>query len=123
MEHYKYQIGEIYKPPIGLPQGSLIAPKLFNIYLNAMWKEVERDNPGIMERTIAYADDLTIVGCSKAEWESIKKKSTEYKLRLNMKKTKRMGLKHLTEVEEVPNFKFLGTHIKLNKIGIKGELT
>lgn len=43
----------------------MIAPKLFNIHLNAMIKEVEVENPGITVRIITYADDLTIKDCYK----------------------------------------------------------
>ena len=58
----------MYRPLNGLPQGSIIAPKLFNIYLNQVWELIEEKHPGITKRTIAYADDVAIVGITRNEW-------------------------------------------------------
>lgn len=85
----RYDLTKKYKPKNGLPQGSLIAPKLFNIYLNGMiqdWYKTVGREPLI----VAYADDLAIVNITKKEWESFEEVSKKWELKINKKKTKIM---------------------------------
>ena len=67
----KIKIGkESFTPNIGVAQGSLISPALFNIYAEDLYKTL--DNAGIApDDQMGYADDLFILCSSKSELKSV----------------------------------------------------
>ena len=45
----------------GLPQGSLVSPILFVIYISGIFEAIERAVPGV--RALSFADDIGLIGC------------------------------------------------------------
>jgi retron-type reverse transcriptase len=43
----------------GVPQGSLISPILFNIYLSEIFEKIEEQNPEII--ALSFADDIAFL--------------------------------------------------------------
>ena len=109
---------------IGVPQGSLLGPVLWNIYVD--------DMPAGYSRAIKYADDTTTytpvtrstnMSTLQEAANEINTWSVENKLTLNTKKTKTMILNlrkppqlpdiniNGAAIENVKTFKLLGVHI------------
>ena len=72
--HYKFDIiigGKIINAEIGLLQGSVLAPLLFNIYLNeAIRSSAKLESLRKRGDLLAFADDMLICSNSKQEVEA-----------------------------------------------------
>ena len=127
---YDEVISDTLKIKCGVPQGSILGPLLFLIYVNDITLATKHFYP------ILYADDTTLYATLSTSWEDSDKQNlnTELqaisvwmrvnKLSLNLQKTKAM-LFHTPqrivnfpclfiddhEIEYVQNFNFLGIHL------------
>ena len=54
--------GETFKPNVGVSQGSVISPALFNVYIEPLYEEIEKEGVSVLD-LLAYADDLLVL-CS-----------------------------------------------------------
>ncbi len=69
----KIRMGDYsFKPNIGVPQGSILAPAFFNIYINGLLNLIQNEDVSI-EDILAYADDLLILCTSKAQLRKVVK--------------------------------------------------
>jgi len=87
----KIRLGEhSFTPNIGVAQGSIISPALFNVYLEDLLKKIEAYGVN-MEDILAYADDVLVLCTSIHELrkviEIVRKWSSENNLKLNEKKS------------------------------------
>jgi len=118
-----------FSPNIGVAQGSVISPFLFNIYVEEMYERINKECDVNLEDMLGYADD-TLILCSSIHQlrkviQIIKSWSDENNLKLNAKKSgimefrtkfERKGsiLKVGSELEGIPivdTYKYLGTWI------------
>ena len=117
-------LSEIHTTQRGLPQGSVLSPTLFNIYINDITQVVQKSSMAL------FADDIAIWNRNKnidmlghdiqSDLNKIESWSNLWKLKLSVPKTKAMVFTKKTEVKEiylelykqklenVKTFKFLG---------------
>ena len=123
----EYGASESFKIKRGVRQGCVLSPKLFNLYTEHIFREVE-DLPGCIVggtnfNNLRYADDTALIAESEEELQVIVdqvRSSSEVKgLRMNVKKTKTMAISRDrtpevkivvkdTVLEQVKIFKYLG---------------
>jgi hypothetical protein len=136
----RLQLGrEAFKPNIGVGQGSIISPSLFNIYCEEMYELLEREVGISKEDMMGYADDVLIL-CSSIDQlrkviAVVEEWSLKNNLRLNPKKSgvleflPRMGKKlgylsigsTISGIPVVGSYKYLGLLVD-GKLTIDGHL-
>jgi len=131
--------GELSEPhtiTLGVPQGSILGPLLFNVYINSLPNAVKKT------QMILYADDAVLF-CDAStrqelqialghEFIKIGNWCTDSRLAINVKKTKLMlaGSKRMlslfedfelqsngTQIDRVQSFKYLGVTMVQNGAG------
>ena len=124
-------IGDWFRTTVGVQQGCLLSPTLFNIFLERIMTDVSEDHEGtvsIGRRTITnlrFADNIDGLAEKEGELanfvERLQKASTAYIMEISAKKTKLMtnntsGINTDIKVngqklETVTSFKYLGSVI------------
>ena len=114
------ETSETHQIALGVPQGSILGPLLFNIYINSLPKAVEKS------QLIIYADDavlfftasepLELQDALGRDYSLISKWYTDNRLTLNVKKTKLMLAGSKTMLSQFENFEFLPDGGQINRI-------
>jgi hypothetical protein len=108
---------------MGLPQGSILSPVLFNVYLEEALKS-SRKLEDLRRRgdSLAFADDILVMSNSQHEIEQIVEELTTlnqyWNLRLNKKKSEILTNEDLPEiggVKCVKVVKYLGVRVAVDK--------
>ena len=115
----------------GVRQGCILSPKLFNLYTENIFEEVDEIEGvkigGININNLRYADDTALLAESEAQLQKIldevRIRSENLGLRMNIEKTKVMAVRRTKEersakiyidgkvLEQVKSFKYLGQQI------------
>ena len=124
--------GDFFKTTVGVRQGCLLSPVLFNIYLENIMQETLFDfhtSITIGGRPICnlrFADDIDLMGGSEAELQDLttrlEETSTAYGMEVSAEKSKILVNSHNQQaptnimlngqkLEEVDNFKYLGSNL------------
>jgi hypothetical protein len=102
---------ETLTPNIGLAQGSVISPALFNIYCEELYEKINVEADVPLEDLLGYADDLLILCSSQEQLRKairiIRKWSMENNLKLNERKS---GI-----VEFLPKYGKTGRELTIGK--------
>ena len=118
-------IGEWFRTTVGVRQGCLLSPTLFNIYLERIMSDALEKHEGkvsIGGRNLRFADDIDALAKEEQELkalvESLDKTYTRYKMEISAEKTKLMtnsanGIQREIKVKgqksgTVTSFKYLG---------------
>ena len=121
-------IGEWFRITVGVRQGCLLSPTLFNIYLEQIMSAALEEHDGRVSidgsniTNLRFADDIDALAEEEQELEalveSLEKNSTRYKMEISAEKTILMtnsanGLQREINVKEqklgtVTSFKYLG---------------
>ena len=114
------ETSETHQIALGVPQGSILGPLLFNMYINSLPKAVEKS------RLIMYTDnDILFLTASEplelqdalgCDYSLISKWYTDNRLTLNVKKTKWMLAGSKTMLSKFENFEFLPDGGQINRI-------
>ena len=98
--HFKSSIGDWFRTTVGVRQGCLLSPILFNIFLERIMTDALEDHEGtvsIVGRTIAnlrFADDIDGLAGEEEELanlvERLDKACTAYGMEISAEKTKLM---------------------------------
>ena len=88
---------------MGLPQGSILSPVLFNVYLEEALKSSEKlEEVRRRGDLLAFADDMLVMSNNQHEVEMIvnelAKLTLSWNLRLNKKKSEILTSENLTEI-------------------------
>ena len=108
---------------MGLPQGSILSPVLFNVYLEeALQSSTKLEQ--VMKRgdLLAFADDMLVMSNSQAELteliDELVHLGVKWNLRLNKKKSEILTREKLEEVNGVKctkMVKYLGVRVVVDK--------
>jgi hypothetical protein len=108
---------------MGLPQGSILSPVLFNVYLEEALKS-SRKLEDMRRRgdLLAFADDMLVMSNSQHEIEMVVEElatlNTNWNLRLNKKKSEILTGEDLPEIGRVKctkMVKYLGVRVTIDK--------
>ena len=108
---------------MGLPQGSILSPVLFNVYLEeALKSSTKLEEVRRRGDLLAFADDMLVMSNSRPEIEMIvselAKLQDNWNLRLNKKKSEILTGENLPEIGGVKctkNVKYLGVRVTVDK--------
>lgn len=73
-----------FNPNVGVAQGSIISPSLFNIYSEDLYKKLERDASINYQDLMGYADDLLVMCDSKHQLTQVIKAIREWSVENNL---------------------------------------
>jgi len=104
---------------MGLPQGSILSPVLFNVYLEEAIKSSQKlENMRARGDLLAFADDMLVMTNSKGELSfvinELDKLQQNWNLRLNKKKSEiltRDDINEVSGVRCVKMVKYLGVRV------------
>jgi hypothetical protein len=108
---------------MGLPQGSILSPVLFNVYLEEALKS-SRKLEDMRRRgdLLAFADDMLVMSNSQPEIEQVIEElatlNTDWNLRLNKKKSEILTKEDLPEIggiKCVKSVKYLGVRVTIDR--------
>jgi hypothetical protein len=108
---------------MGLPQGSILSPVLFNVYLEEALKS-SRKLEDMRRRgdLLAFADDMLVMSNSQPEIEQVIEElatlNTNWNLRLNKKKSEILTKEDLPEIggiKCVKTVKYLGVRVTIDR--------
>ena len=116
--------GEWFRTTVGVRQGCLLAPTLFNIFLERIMSDALEEHDGKVSiggrniTNLRFADDIDALAEEEQELENLDKMCTRYKMEISAEKTKLMtnsanGIQRELKVEgqklgTVTSFKYLG---------------
>ncbi len=108
---------------MGLPQGSILSPVLFNVYLEEAIKSSQKlENVRARGDLLAFADDMLVMTNSKGDLSFIinelDKLEQNWNLRLNKKKSEILTHENLNEISGVrcvKMVKYLGMRVTLDR--------
>ena len=108
---------------MGLPQGSILSPVLFNVYLEEALKSSKKLEE-VRKRgdLLAFADDMLVISNNQHEIEMIveevAKLNLQWNLRLKKKKSEILSNENLTEIGGIrctKVVKYLGVKVAIDK--------
>ena len=108
---------------MGLPQGSILSPVLFNVYLEEALKSSRKlEDMRSRGDLLAFADDMLVMSNSQREIEMVVEElatlNTNWNLRLNKKKSEILTGEDLPEIERVKctkMVKYLSVRVTIDK--------
>ena len=115
--------GQHINAEIGLPQGSILSPVLFNVYLEEAIKSSQKlESMRTRGDLLAFADDMLVmtnaVGELRMAIEALESLRDKWNLRLNKKKSEiltREAVQEISGVRCTKQVKYLGVRVVLDR--------